>query len=183
MLHTALVAFLSFYGCSTSTDKTGQGLGPETHEPEPVREGPGKQPGFKTGPIVDPVNFESGSADIREGEAKSIDKAAEVAKSGNWKVLLVGLADESGDVEMNRALTKKRCDAVAAALSRHGIPAPRISQYPLGERLATDVNNVRQRKVEFVFYQGGGNLPEKEIAQRSRVLEADYREHRQEEQH
>jgi outer membrane protein OmpA-like peptidoglycan-associated protein len=93
---------------------------------------------------------------------------------GDWKVLLVGLSDASGDAQANKAITLKRCDAVAAELAKFDIAHSRIEQHPIGERLATDPNNARERKVEFVFYQGGANLSAQEIAVRSRVLESDF---------
>jgi outer membrane protein OmpA-like peptidoglycan-associated protein len=134
---------------------------------------------LQTGPILAPVNFDSGSIEIKPPELLQIYMAAGVLKGGDWKVMLVGLSDASGDAAANKKLTEQRCDAVAAELFKLSIPHSRIVQHPIGERLATDPNNVRQRKVEFVFYTGGSGMSPKDIAVQSRVLEPDY--HRQEE--
>jgi outer membrane protein OmpA-like peptidoglycan-associated protein len=160
-------------------------MNPPNHEaPQPQRPPePPKPPQneFKTGPIIDPVNFESGSTSVKDTEAKSLDKAAEIMKGGeNWTVMLVGLADASGDPATNKDLTQKRCDAVQAELNKRGVADTRIVTHAIGERLATDSNNVRQRKVEFVFYTGGEGMSPHDIAVKSRVLEADYRDHQDE---
>jgi len=52
-------------------------------------------------------------------------------------------------------------------------------EHPIGERLATDQNNVSERKVEFVFYTGGDGLTPHEIAVKSHVLDADYHNKRE----
>jgi OmpA-OmpF porin, OOP family len=137
---------------------------------------------LKTGPVLNPVNFDSGSTEIKPAELLQIYMAAGVLKGGDWKVMLVGLSDASGDAAANKALTEKRCDAVAAELAKLSIPHSRIVAHPIGERLATDPNNVRQRKVEFVFYTGGAEMAPRDIAVKSRVLEPDYHA-RQEEVH
>jgi len=134
---------------------------------------------LKTGPIIAPVNFESGSTSIKDSEVHSLDLAAGIMMGGDWKVMLVGLADASGDAETNRALTQQRCDAVAAELNKRSIPDTRIVEHAIGERLATDPNNVRERKVEFVFYMGGDNLSPHDLEVRSRVLEPDFHAHQE----
>lgn len=180
MLHLSIAIVLNLFACSDDAEK------PTAVDPDPIVVEPAPSPtpdpapaaepdrGFETGPSIGAVNFESGSAEISAAEEGPIERAAKIAKDGDWRVLLVGLADESGDVATNRALTEKRVAAVASELEERGIPAARISRHALGERLATDVDNVRQRKVEFVFYKAAGDLTPDEIALKSRVLEADF---------
>jgi outer membrane protein OmpA-like peptidoglycan-associated protein len=182
MLNLCMAIVLNLFACSGEPEK------PTPVDPEPVAEHPDPAPApnpdpapaadpgreFETGPVIRPVNFESGSAEVTADEEARIERAAKIAKDGDWRVLLVGLADESGDAATNKALTEKRIAAVASELEERGVPGARISRHALGERLATDVNNVRQRKVEFVFYKAAGDLTPNEIVKRSRVLESDF---------
>jgi len=128
---------------------------------------------FKSGPVIDPVNFNTGSTDVENSEKEECDRAADVMKNGNWKVLLVGLADSSGDAASNKVLSERRAQAVSSELQRRGVAANRISIQSMGERLATG-EALRERKVEFVFYTGGANLSFTEIAERSHVMDADF---------
>lgn len=129
---------------------------------------------LKTGPVIAAVNFESGSVQIPAAEMAAIDKAAEVQKKGSWKVLLVGLADASGDPEANKVLSQQRAETVKAELVKRGVPEARIDTHATGERLADDQDNIQERKVEFVFYTGGAGLTPHKIAVESGAMSSDY---------
>ena len=147
---------------------------PEHHnKPQQHHDNGGSNNDFKAGPVIDPVNFNTGSTDVENSEREECDRAADVLKNGNWKVLLVGLADSSGNAADNKALSERRAHAVESELERRGIASNRISTIAMGERLATGTA-LRERKVEFVFYTGGNNLSFTEIAERSRVMEDDF---------
>ncbi len=125
-------------------------------------------------PIIDPVNFATGSEKVTDDEQAAIDKAASVLKNSDWTVLVLGLADATGDAEMNKKLALERAQNVAAILARKsGVPESRIVVHSIGERLATG-SSVRERKVEFVFYHETG-LTKKEVVIQSGVLEEDFR--------
>jgi outer membrane protein OmpA-like peptidoglycan-associated protein len=172
MLRQSLIAVSGLVFACVGSPTLGVALAPPAEASRPAPEDD-----LKTGPIINPVNFESGSTTITDPEVHSIFMAAGVMKGGDWTVMLVGLADASGDPATNKALTQQRCDVVAAELNKLGIPDTRIVIHAIGERLATDPNNVRERKVEFVFYTGGAKLTPRDIVVRSRVMEADFHHH------
>ena len=133
-------------------------------------------------PIISPVNFDSGSTTIAENQEGAIAEAAEIMKRSDWKVLVVGLADATGDAAMNKQLSEARAEAVAAELRTRvpDVAADRITVHAIGERLATGETQ-SSRKVEFVFYKDEG-MTNREIIVRSRVLEEDFRAKREAEQ-
>jgi outer membrane protein OmpA-like peptidoglycan-associated protein len=137
---------------------------PKAAAPKPVK-----------APIIAAVNFETGSAKIPTSEEGVIDSAAEIMKNSDWTVLVLGLADATGDADANKILSRERAEAVAARLrQRVSVPANRIVVHAIGERLADGGSNVSERKVEFVFFHDEG-LPLKEVVIRSRVLQEDFR--------
>jgi outer membrane protein OmpA-like peptidoglycan-associated protein len=163
---------LMLMGCPKKTE-------PPAPEPEPAS-APDPEPKeeIEFGPVVDAVNFDSGVTEVKASEMGAIDQAAGILKSGDWKVIVVGLADSSGDVEANKVLSQQRADAVAAELrKRVDLTDERIQVRGIGERLATGATQ-SERKVEFVFYKDEGEMPVKQIVVRSRVLEQDFREKR-----
>ena len=128
-------------------------------------------------PIIGAVNFESGSKTIQPSEMGPIDQAAEILRNTDWTVLVLGLADATGDAQANKVLSQERAEAVAAKLRAKvsgSVSSNRIVVHSIGERLADGGSNVSERKVEFVFYHDEG-LPLKEVVVRSRVLEEDFR--------
>lgn len=130
-------------------------------------------------PIISPVNFETGSTTISSAEEGAIDEAARILKTTDWTVLVLGLADATGDADKNKILSEERAEAVANALrAKTDVPSSRIQVHAIGERLATGGSEVAERKVEFVFFEDEG-LPLREVVVRSRVLEADFRAKRQ----
>lgn len=145
-------------------------------EPEPAAKPPAptRQVAAKA-PIIAAVNFDTGSTAIQPSEEGVIDSAAEIMKNSDWTVLVLGLADATGDAAQNKVLSQQRAEAVAARLRQKvSIPSSRIVVHSIGERLATGGSHVSERKVEFVFYHDEG-LPIKEVVVRSRVLEEDFR--------
>jgi outer membrane protein OmpA-like peptidoglycan-associated protein len=137
-----------------------------------------KQPPPSSGParppIIDAVHFDSGSSRVNGTEMAAIDKAAEVLRTSDWTVLVLGLADATGDPAVNKALSLQRAETVAAELRRKvSVPSDRIVVHAIGERLATGAS-ISERKVEFVFFEPQG-LTLKEVVIRSRVLEEDFR--------
>ncbi len=125
-------------------------------------------------PIIDPVLFDSGSSSIGESELDAVEKAADIVKSTDWTLLVLGLADATGDPAANRMLSEARAEAVAAEVrKRVSVPENRIVVHAIGERLSTG-ESVVERKVEFIFFRDEG-LPMREVVMKSRVLEEDFR--------
>ena len=126
------------------------------------------------GPVVDAVHYTSGGTAVAADQVGAVQKAAEVLKGGDWHVIVVGLADATGDDETNKKISQERADVVAADLVRlSGVESSRVIARGIGEKLATGASQ-SERKVEFVFYNPNGMNP-KEIVMKSGVLEADFR--------
>jgi outer membrane protein OmpA-like peptidoglycan-associated protein len=124
-------------------------------------------------PIVTPVYFDTGSTSINADGEKAVDTAAGILKSTDWNVIVLGLADATGDAETNRVLSQQRADAVAALLrTKSGVPESRIIEHAIGEKLATG-STVVERKVEFVFYHESGLRP-RAVVEQSGVLTEDF---------
>lgn len=127
------------------------------------------------GPTVDAVHYESGGSAIAADQMKAVQAAADVLQGGDWNCIVVGLADATGDADMNKKLSQERADVVAAELiKRAGVDASRVVARGIGEKLATGAAQ-SERKVEFVFYSAGSGLGPKELVMKSGVLEADFR--------
>lgn len=147
---------------------------PETPAPEPEPAAPAAPAAANYGPVIDAVLFETGGTKIAPDQMQAIEAAAEVLRTSDWTVLVVGLADASGDAETNKVLSQQRAEAVADELrKRVSVPAERIVVQGIGEKLATG-SSQSERKVEFVFFRDKG-LPLKQVVIRSGVLEEDFR--------
>ncbi len=85
------------------------------------------------------VYFDFDSAALTQEAQPTLQQAiAEFKRRSNARVDIAGHADRAGSTEYNRALSKRRADAVANALSGSGVTSSRISEAALGE-LVTDV--------------------------------------------
>ncbi len=101
-------------------------------------------------------------------------QAVAIMKSSDWDVLVLGLADATGDAASNKVLSQKRADAVAAML-REKLPgeSSRIKTHAIGEKLASGNASILERKVEFIFYKDTG-LPPRQVVEASGVLTEDF---------
>lgn len=127
------------------------------------------------GPVILPVLFESGITTVAADQMARIDRAVEELRGSDWTLMLVGLADATGDAEANHAISHARADAVLAVMKEKMPNFPvdeRIHVVGIGEKLATGERQ-SERKVEFVFYVDKG-LPPKQVAIHSGVLEEDF---------
>ena len=125
------------------------------------------------GPVIDPVLFDTGSKSVSSAQAPAVKAAAAILRDTDWTVLVLGLADASGDPEANKILSQERADTVAAMLrSEVSVAANRITVHAIGERLATGTD-VQERKVVFVFYEDKG-LPLRQVVKQSGVLGAEF---------
>jgi hypothetical protein len=131
--------------------------------------------GCAKAPILPPVNFQTGTTDfVNASDAAAIDDAAKVLETSDWSVIVLGLADASGDAASNKALSQARADAVAVLLREKskGVAAKRIVVHAIGEKLAVG-SSVNERKVEFIFFEDKG-LPIRQVVEDSGVLDADF---------
>ncbi|MDF1719104.1 MAG: OmpA family protein [Minwuia sp.] len=85
------------------------------------------------------VYFDFDSAALKQEAQPTLQQAiAEFKRRNNARVDLAGHTDRAGSTEYNRALSKRRADAVANALSTRGVTSGRIDDAALGE-LAPEV--------------------------------------------
>ena len=71
-----------------------------------------------------PIYFETGAADLtREGRSALLAAASRTRGCMVKGVRVVGLADAAGDPNANLELSRRRADAVAAAIAAAGLPA------------------------------------------------------------
>jgi outer membrane protein OmpA-like peptidoglycan-associated protein len=131
--------------------------------------------GCAKAPVLAPVNFNTGTTElVNDKDQKAIDEAAAILEDSEWSVIVLGLADASGDADSNKALALARAEAVATQLrAKTKVPPKRIVVHSIGEKLATGTT-VQERKVEFVFYKEKG-LPVREVVEESGVLAEDFR--------
>lgn len=100
------------------------------------------------------VLFEFGRADIKPGAQGALRKLATyLQEHPDRRILIEGYTDSVGSDAANLALSERRAEAVAVALSAMGVNGSRIStrgygkSYPVAEN-STDTNRALNRRVE-----------------------------------
>lgn len=110
------------------------------------------------------VLFDTGSANLRSGALRSIERLAAVLRNyPERRVLIEGFTDSTGSDSMNLQLSQRRADAVRAALAAQGAPLERIDVSAYGEANPVASNDTaagRQlnRRVEIVFSDNTGRF-------------------------
>lgn len=106
-------------------------------------------------PVI--VSFDTGSIKIRDVDMAKIADAAKLAKDNYiQQVCVTGYADKKGDAKMNRLLSQRRAEAVAAELRKHGVAPNTIVVSGAGEPGGTALDSVQRssaadRRVEIKF--------------------------------
>lgn len=96
---------------------------------------------------LDKVTFASGSDTLDAVGRKELDELAGVLKRyPNAAIALTGYADPEGDAAANEALSRRRAEAVRAALAKAGVAARSVSLAGEGETGTAAVRD--NRKVE-----------------------------------
>ena len=108
---------------------------------------------------VEGLIFETGGAALSAGSAPALDILARLL-SGNPElaVVIVGHSDNQGSLDANIALSKRRAEAVRAALIERGAAASRLEAHGVGYLApvatnATDAGRTLNRRVELVLRQ------------------------------
>jgi len=103
------------------------------------------------------ILFDFNRADLKPESKPALDEIAELLKGDpGLKLYVVGHTDDVGGLESNLSLSKKRADAVVAALSReYGVAASRLSAHGLAFLApvavnTTDEGRAKNRRVELV---------------------------------
>jgi OOP family OmpA-OmpF porin len=103
------------------------------------------------------IYFDTNKAVLREDSAPQLQEMAQALKSDpGLKVFIVGHTDNQGVFENNLALSQKRAQAVAEALTaKYGIPASRLGAHGIANMAPVASNDgeegrARNRRVELV---------------------------------
>jgi len=123
------------------------------------------------GPVVtlSDVLFDTGAATLKPGADLSLDRLASYLQAHpQTKVLIEGHTDSRGTDEYNEALSQRRADAVAKALTVRGVSpealdtAGRGKAYPVATN-DTAAGRQQNRRVEIIFSDASGHFAQSEM--------------------
>ncbi|BDI04304.1 OmpA family protein [Sphaerotilus microaerophilus] len=101
------------------------------------------------------MRFKLASAELAPGSAPLLKRLSEQAlRCPQAGIVVQGHTDAQGDAGANLALSRRRADAVVAALVKDGVPAARLKAEGLGESRLLDATDTpaaheRNRRIEF----------------------------------
>ena len=107
--------------------------------------------------LNDAMLFASGSAVLKKGSGKVLDKLAPELKKAQGIFTVQGHTDSIGSEASNMKLSQKRAEAVKAALVKRGIDAKRIrakgyaATRPVVKDAKTAADHQKNRRVTIVF--------------------------------
>jgi outer membrane protein OmpA-like peptidoglycan-associated protein len=110
------------------------------------------------------VLFDTGSATLKPGAQRTVDRLAEVMKEyPERRVLVEGFTDSRGSEEANLDLSRRRAEAFRQALVDRGVEASRIETQAYGEAYPVADNRnpagrLQNRRVDVVFSDEQGRL-------------------------
>jgi outer membrane protein OmpA-like peptidoglycan-associated protein len=110
------------------------------------------------------VLFDTGQATLKPGADRALDRLAQFRKdSPNSAVLIEGHTDSVGTDDYNLALSQRRAQSVADALSSRGISSDRVQTKGLGKAYPVASNDTQagrqqNRRVEIVFSDASGKF-------------------------
>lgn len=114
--------------------------------------------------VASMINFDYDRADIRSGDARSLDyKVAILLANPNVRLRISGHCDERGSDEYNLALGNRRANSAKQYLVSHGIDGSRIETVSFGEERPMaqghdDASWAQNRRAEFEIIAGGDAL-------------------------
>jgi outer membrane protein OmpA-like peptidoglycan-associated protein len=105
--------------------------------------------------LANEVSFDVNSATVKPTFKPSLAKVAEVLKSYDSQMTVVGHTDSTGSESYNQQLSERRAAAVRAELIRDGVPAERLSAMGRGENEpradnSTSAGRAQNRRVEIL---------------------------------
>jgi len=110
------------------------------------------------------VLFDTGQATLKPGADRALDRLAQFLKdSSGTDVLIEGHTDSVGTDDYNLALSQRRAQAVADALSSRGVATDRVQTKGLGKAYPVASNDTQagrqqNRRVEIVFSDESGRF-------------------------
>lgn len=103
------------------------------------------------------ILFETGKADVKAASDPTLKEIAKLLQqNASLKLYVVGHTDNQGTVDMNMDLSRRRAQAVMAALStKYGVPAARLAAFGAGPYAPVASNDAEEgraknRRVELV---------------------------------
>ncbi len=105
--------------------------------------------------IINSIEFDFNSAKLKKSNYKILDLLIKkLLKFPDYKILIVGFTDSTGDPEYNLKLSEKRAKAVYDYLVKNDIPKSRLEYKGMGSQNPIDSNENddgrrRNRRVEF----------------------------------
>lgn len=106
---------------------------------------------------VEGLEFEPGGTALSAASAEALDLLAGVlSRDAELSVVIVGHSDNVGDLDANIDLSRRRAEAVRAALVERGVPESQLAARGVGYLApvtsnATDEGRARNRRVELVL--------------------------------
>ena len=105
--------------------------------------------------LANEVSFDVNSATVKPSFRPSLAKVAEVLKSYDTSMTVVGHTDSTGSDSYNQDLSERRAEAVRAELIRNGVSAERLQAAGQGEsepraENATAEGRAQNRRVEIL---------------------------------
>jgi outer membrane protein OmpA-like peptidoglycan-associated protein len=110
------------------------------------------------------VLFDTGQATLKPGADRALDRLAQFLKdSPGTDLLIEGHTDSVGSDDYNLALSQRRAQSVADALSERGVSANRVQTKGLGKAYPVASNDTQagrqqNRRVEIVFSDDSGRF-------------------------
>ncbi len=105
--------------------------------------------------LLEPIQFDSGSANIRAESTATLDRAAELLLANEEAAVNIeGHTDDQGDDGFNQVLSQDRAQAVLDYLVGAGVDASRMSAIGFGETTpigdnSTEEGRQQNRRIEF----------------------------------
>jgi OOP family OmpA-OmpF porin len=139
---------------------------PPPPAPEPPKEEAKPAPPPPAKIVLDEalLHFANGKADVDAAGTAAIQKVAESLKTyqGDYNLVVTGYTSSVGGKAFNKALSKRRADAVAKVLEEAGIPKDRVSTVGAGPENPvadnkTKEGQARNRRVEIDVKVKDGN--------------------------
>jgi outer membrane protein OmpA-like peptidoglycan-associated protein len=117
------------------------------------------------------VLFDTAQSTLKPGAHLTLDRLASFMQSNpQARVMIEGHTDSRGSDEYNDALSERRADAVAAALSRRGVSPDRVKSIGRGKAYPVASNDTpegrqQNRRVEIIFSDASGKFAQPDLNQ------------------
>lgn len=107
-----------------------------------------------SGIVLEGITFATGSSELTADARQRLNRVAEaLVQQGQLKVEVAGYTDSRGNAELNRQLSQRRAESVAAYLAEKGVAGDRLTARGYGPENPvatndTDAGRRQNRRVE-----------------------------------